>query len=65
VEEHLQGFRHEAGFKNFFSRVQPFVFIIEEMQHYAVTDIAGQRCCVSEGRSLKTQKSLVANAMTK
>ena len=41
VDEHLQGFRHEADFKDFFALVQPFFSNIEEMQHYQVTDIVG------------------------
>jgi quinol monooxygenase YgiN len=41
AEEHLQGFRHEPGFKNFFSLVQPFIANIEEMQHYELTEVVG------------------------
>jgi heme-degrading monooxygenase HmoA len=41
AQEHLQGFRHEAGFKNFFSLVQPFLPNIEEMQHYELTGVGG------------------------
>lgn len=40
AEEHLQGFRKEPGFKNFFQLVQPYVRDIEEMQHYELTGIA-------------------------
>lgn len=38
-EEHLQGFRKEPGFKDFFQLVQPYVSNIEEMQHYGLTDV--------------------------
>jgi len=41
LEDHLQRFRHEAGFSEFFSLVRPFVSDIEEMQHYRATEIAG------------------------
>jgi uncharacterized protein YukE len=41
VQEHLQGFCQGAGFKNFFSLVQPFISNIEEMQHYAMTEVTG------------------------
>ena len=41
VEEHLQGFRHDPSFKSFFSLVQPFISNIEEMQHYELTEVAG------------------------
>ena len=40
-ERHLQGFRHEANFKQFFALVQPFVADIEEMQHYTLTEVVG------------------------
>ena len=40
VEEHLQGFRKEENFKNFFRLVQPFIANIEEMQHYERTPVA-------------------------
>jgi len=43
LEDHLQGFRHEAGFADFFSLVRPFVSDIEEMQHYEVTAVNGAR----------------------
>jgi len=41
MEEHLQGFRKEAGFRSFFSLVQPFISSIEEMQHYQLTAVKG------------------------
>lgn len=39
TEEHLQGFRKEPGFKEFFQLVQPFFQDIEEMQHYNLTGV--------------------------
>jgi quinol monooxygenase YgiN len=39
TEEHLQGFRKEANFKDFFRLVQPYVTNIEEMQHYELTNV--------------------------
>jgi quinol monooxygenase YgiN len=39
TEEHLQGFRKEPGFKDFFKLVQPFFHDIEEMQHYELTSV--------------------------
>jgi heme-degrading monooxygenase HmoA len=41
-EEHLQGFRKEPGFMDFFHLVQPYVSNIEEMQHYELTDVANR-----------------------
>jgi quinol monooxygenase YgiN len=41
VDEHLQGFRHEPAFKQFFALVQPFTPNIEEMQHYELTEVVG------------------------
>ena len=41
-EEHLQGFRHEPDFTNFFSSVQPFTSEIEEMRHYELTGVIGK-----------------------
>ena len=40
TEDHLQGFRKEPGFKEFFQLVQPFFHDIEEMQHYELTGVA-------------------------
>jgi quinol monooxygenase YgiN len=39
IEEHLQGFRKEPGFQEFFKLVQPFFREIEEMQHYELTKV--------------------------
>ena len=39
TQEHIEGFRKEAGFKEFFRLVQPFVDNIEEMKHYELTDV--------------------------
>lgn len=41
LEGHMQGFRHSAGFKEFFTHVQPFIGQIEEMRHYDKTSVAG------------------------
>ena len=39
TDDHLKGFRREAGFKEFFQLVQPFFHAIEEMQHYELTEV--------------------------
>ncbi|AGP41022.1 globin [Sorangium cellulosum] len=41
LEGHLQGFRKAASFPSFFAKVKPFYERIQEMRHYASTDIAG------------------------
>ncbi|MDC0684128.1 putative quinol monooxygenase [Sorangium atrum] len=41
LEGHLQGFRKEASFPSFFAKVKPFFENIQEMRHYALTDVAG------------------------
>jgi hemoglobin len=43
IEDHLQGFRKQGGFQEFFRLVQPFFHDIEEMQHYELTGVAGRR----------------------
>lgn len=40
---HLQGFRHGPHFPPFFAAVRPFFDEIEEMKHYALTEVAWQR----------------------
>ncbi|KYF91166.1 globin [Sorangium cellulosum] len=40
MEGHLQGFRRSAAFPSFFAKVKPFFDRIQEMRHYALTDIA-------------------------
>jgi hemoglobin len=39
TEEHIQGFRKEPGFRDFFQLVRPFFQDIEEMQHYELTKV--------------------------
>lgn len=39
MDEHLNGFRKEPNFKQFFALVQPFIKNIQEMQHYELTEI--------------------------
>jgi len=39
VEGHEQGFRKEAGFREFFQLVRPFLDAIQEMRHYARTNM--------------------------
>lgn len=39
IEAHLQGFRKEPGFQQFFQLVKPFFNDIEEMQHYELTEV--------------------------
>ncbi|HKC94316.1 MAG TPA: antibiotic biosynthesis monooxygenase family protein [Nitrospira sp.] len=41
TKDHLEGFRRDDSFKEFFALVQPFIRNIEEMQHYELTDVAG------------------------
>src|SRR5262245_18315082 len=36
IDDHLQRFRSSDQFRQFFSRISPFVRQIEEMQHYHV-----------------------------
>jgi hemoglobin len=40
---HLEGFRKSEGFKAFLAEVRPFIDAIEEMTHYAPTDVRMQR----------------------
>jgi quinol monooxygenase YgiN len=39
LEGHLNGFRKEARFGPFFAKVKPFFEQIQEMRHYAPTDV--------------------------
>lgn len=39
---HMQGFRKEAAFPGFFAKVKPFFADIQEMRHYAPTDVRSQ-----------------------
>jgi len=39
AQEHVDGFRKEPGFQEFFRLVQPFLHDIEEMQHYELTEV--------------------------
>lgn len=41
VDGHMKGFRGSAEFRTFLGHVRPFVPMIEEMQHYEVTDVRG------------------------
>jgi quinol monooxygenase YgiN len=41
LDGHLQGFRKSAGFPSFFGKVKPFFEQIQEMKHYALTDVVG------------------------
>ena len=43
AEGHLQGFRRSAEFRTFFEAIRPFVGDIQEMRHYAVTDVRSER----------------------
>lgn len=40
-EAHLEGFRKSPEFQRFYAEVKPFFNQIEEMTHYALTDIRG------------------------
>jgi quinol monooxygenase YgiN len=39
AEGHLRGFRMGPGFKEFFTKVQPYVKAIQEMRHYTPTPL--------------------------
>jgi len=39
AQGHLQGFRREPQFAEFYRHVQPFLEQIEEMRHYELTDV--------------------------
>ncbi|MFI1382203.1 group II truncated hemoglobin [Embleya sp. NPDC020886] len=42
TDAHLNGFRKGEYFAAFFAAIRPYVTAIEEMRHYAVTDVAGK-----------------------
>ncbi|GCF07953.1 antibiotic biosynthesis monooxygenase family protein [Dictyobacter arantiisoli] len=42
-EGHLQGFRKSPEFQGFFENVRPFFNNIQEMRHYEVTSIQGNK----------------------
>jgi len=48
-EGHLKGFRTSPEFVSFFGHVRPYVHDIEEMRHYALTNVAGKKAA-SQGR---------------
>jgi quinol monooxygenase YgiN len=39
IEGHMQGFRKDPEFPPFFVKVKPFFADIQEMRHYALTDV--------------------------
>ena len=39
LDGHLQGFRKSVEFPSFFAKVKPFFEQIQEMKHYALTDV--------------------------
>ncbi|HEV2066198.1 MAG TPA: antibiotic biosynthesis monooxygenase family protein [Thermomicrobiales bacterium] len=43
AEGHLQGFRRGPEFPAFFAAIRPFFDDIEEMRHYELTDVKGQK----------------------
>ena len=43
AEEHLQGFRKEPGFQEFFQLVKPYFRDIQEMNHYELTGVVHRR----------------------
>jgi hypothetical protein len=43
VEGHVNGFRTSQEFKPFFEAVKPFFNDIQEMRHYNITDIKGEK----------------------
>ncbi|GCD98074.1 group II truncated hemoglobin [Embleya hyalina] len=42
TDEHLNGFRKGPHFAAFFAAIRPYVAAIEEMRHYAVTEVVGR-----------------------
>lgn len=42
LDGHLQGFRRSPAFPGFFACVKPFLAEIQEMRHYARTDIVAE-----------------------
>ena len=46
AEDHLQGFRGGDLFPEFLAAIRPYVGDIEEMRHYALTDVAGSGASV-------------------
>jgi len=43
LDGHLKGFRASPEFQSFFAHVRPFVNNIEEMRHYEVMTIKGEK----------------------
>lgn len=41
AEGHLQGFRQSADFGKFFALVKPYFNMIQEMEHYELTNVVG------------------------
>jgi len=39
ADGHLQAFRKSPGFRDFFSRIKPYVTAIQEMRHYTPTSL--------------------------
>ncbi|GAA1976182.1 group II truncated hemoglobin [Kitasatospora viridis] len=42
TEDHLRGFREGPEFRAFFTEIEPYVGAVEEMRHYAPTQVAGR-----------------------
>ena len=40
-EDHLSGFRRIPGFGQFFAAIRPYLSDLEEMRHYAETEVRG------------------------
>lgn len=43
TQDHLQKFRGSQAFQGFFAAIKPYVSNIEEMRHYALTDVQWHR----------------------
>jgi len=43
IDGHLKGFRSSPEFQSFFAHVRPFVNNIEEMRHYEVARVKGEK----------------------
>ncbi len=50
LDGHLTGFRGSEEFRRFVTHIRPFVPMIEEMQHYEATPVAGTGAGTSSGR---------------
>ncbi len=43
TEDHINGFRKSAAFRDFFTAIKPYVNDIKEMRHYKVTEVVSNK----------------------